>query len=284
MPANREMWYADATELTNYAYNISGFEYATPALRGTTARMPFRSGSIPRFNRAYEPGEFALNMWIIGGNTDGSLPTTYAGQRAAFDANFAAVLAACTKQNNVIMLKRTYNGVSVRAEALPTADSMSVAMQAARTRSEVTFTFELVDAFWEDATATTQSATAGATLPKTLDLTGYAGATAPLEDAVVTVTGPITNPRVTDAETGVWVQYTGTVAAGASWVVDSGAFTSKVGSTSVRAATSHGGHARFLYVPPLRTGATSPRLTLTGSAGGTGTQMSVVYRRKYLVP
>lgn len=285
MAVSREPWTADGVALNTYAYNISDFAFSTPGMRGATTRLPMRSGSIPRYNRSYEPGAFGLNMWILGCNTDGTVPSTWSDQRAAFESNRRTLMSVLGKQSSTILFTKTLHDNSViRAKALPMPDAIEMAMQMGGLRGELTLTFELVDSFWEEETQRTASATAGSSLPKTLPLTTYAGSTAPLEDAVVTVNGPITNPKVTDSESGSWVQYTGTVSNGTSWVVDVGAFTSKIGAGDVRANTTHGGHARFLYVPP-RYGLTDvPTLTLTGSGGGTNTQLSVVFRRKFLLP
>jgi hypothetical protein len=283
--ASREMWKADGVELATYAYNISSFAYATPSLNGQTTRLPQRSGSIPRYNRSYAPGEFGINMWILGCNTDGTIPTTWADQRAAFEANRDALMSLLCKQSATILFTKTlYDGTVIRSRALPTPESVQFATQMAMRRGEITLMYELVDSFWEEQTQRTASTATGATLPKTLTMSTYAPSTAPLEDAVLTVAGPITNPRVTDTESGSWVQYSGTVSAGASWVLNAGTFSSMIGATDKRADTSHGGHARFIYIPPRKGLTAAPELTLSGSGGGTATQLTVTFRRKFLLP
>jgi len=282
---SREQWTADGMLLTTAAYNISSFSLASPGLRGSTTQLPQRSGSIARYNRSYEPAEFGISLWVLGCNDDGTLPGSWTLQRGAFETNLRALMSVLCKQSAPITFDKTmHSGAVIRATAIPAPASVELITQMGRLRGELTFAFEVLDAFWGETTVRTDVSAAGATLPKTLPMANYAPSTAPLEDAVITVAGPITNPRVTDAESGSWVQYTGTVANGSSWVVDAGLFTSKVGGTDVRAATSHAGHARFLYVPP-RYGLTAvPSLTLSGTTGGTATQLTISYRRKFLVP
>ena len=283
--ASREMWTADGVELTTYGYNITSFAYVAPTLKGTSLTLPMRSGSLPRYNRSYEPGEFGLSMWVLGAEPDGDVPASWTLQRGQFETNLRLLMSVLCKQSAPINFSKTLHDSSViTSRATPTPETASMETQMGRLRGEVTFTFELMDSFWTETTQRTSTATAGATLPKTLALTAYSGSTAPLEDAVVTVSGPITNPRVTDAESGSWVQYTGSVPNGQNWVVDCGLFTSKVNGVSVRTSTSHGGHPRFLYIPP-RYGTTAiPSLQLTGSAGGAATNLSVAYKRKFLLP
>lgn len=283
--ASREPWTADGVQLNTYAYNISAFTLGTPGLRGSTTRLPMRSGSMPRYNRSYEPGLFGLSMWILGCNADGTIPSTWTAQRAVFETNRSLLMSMLCKQSSTILFTKTlHDGTVIRSRALPTPDSVEMATQMAMLRGEFTLTYELVDSFWEEETQRTVNATAGATLPKVVELTNYEGSTAPLEDALITVNGPITNPKVTDTESGSWVQYTGTVSLGATWTLDSGAFTSKVGAADVRANTSHGGHARFIYIPPRNGLGSVPVVTLTGSGGGSATQVTVAFRRKFLLP
>jgi hypothetical protein len=136
--------------------------------------------------------------------------------------------------------------------------------------------------WWEDENVTTQSTAAGSSLPKNLDLTSFTSMTGIIEDAVITVHGPITQPKVTDAETGAWVMYNGNVGSGQSWVVDVGAFTSMVGATSVMENTTHAGGYKLLVIPNVNGANEYPRLTLSGSSGGSATQLTVAARRKWV--
>lgn len=278
-------WWADELKLSGVAFNISATVLATPAMRGEHLTLAQRSGVIPTFNRPRDPQEFGFNMWVLGCDAStGAIPATRTLRRAMFDSNLATLLRIFTEDHKPIRFKfENASGLNRVADALIT-DTVSLTTMMARQRGEFTITFMLPDVYWRDETQTNTSSTASSTLPKDLPLTHLAGSSAPIDDSIITVAGPITNPRVTDLETGTWVQYTGTVAAGVNWVVDSGAFTSTVGGSSVRGATSHSGHPRFMYIPTRYNNTNTPTLRLTGSGGGTGTRLTVQSYRKHLLP
>jgi hypothetical protein len=89
------------------------------------------------------------------------------------------------------------------------ASEPQVWLGAARTRLSVVL--RIPGAYWRDvAPVEWSTSTLGAPVRvSTLD-----GATAPVLDAVLRVTGPATDLRVTDTATGGWVAYPGTLAAG----------------------------------------------------------------------
>ena len=276
-------WWADEVNLSQVAWNVSASVLSTPALRGEHLTLAQRSGVIPTMNRPRDPAEFGFNMWVIGCNTDGSMPATRTLRRQVFDTNLNTLLRIFTQDQKLIRFKYENASGNRVADGLVT-DVIQLTTMMARQRGEFPVTFMIPDVYWRDEATSSTSSTANSTLPKDLPLTHLVGGTAPVDDALITVAGPITNPRVTDLETGTWVQYTGTVPAGQSWVVDSAAFTSKVNGVSVRGATSHGGHPRFMYIPPRYNSTNTPTVRLTGSAGGTTTQITVSSYRKHLLP
>jgi hypothetical protein len=213
-----------------------------------------------------------------------SIPATAAGRRKALEDNIASVQRLFMRKHRLSTI-RAYSASdgSIRRALVSFEEMSDPNVMAGGTRAEFTVAYTIPSVFWEDEDARTQSATAGAALPKNLDLTSFDNMTGIIEDAVITVAGPVTNPRITDAETGMWVQYTGTIATGTSWVVDAGAFTSKSGTgTDLMKDTTHGGSYRLLPISNLFGTSTSPRLVLSGSAGGATTNLSVTARRKWI--
>ena len=69
-------WMVDGVPLQTFAYNITtmgGSRMAPPPLRGTNVSVPFRPGSTWQ-PRIPDSRTVTLAMWIIGANTDGSIP------------------------------------------------------------------------------------------------------------------------------------------------------------------------------------------------------------------
>lgn len=92
--------------------------------------------------------------------------------------------------------------------------------------------------FWSDAEDSDWSYTHTNTATWTQEIEPLEGATAPIEDAIVVVYGPATNPRVTDPTTGAWVRLNLTVPAGQAWLIDAGRDRSAVGSAGLSPAAA----------------------------------------------
>lgn len=260
--------------------------YGIPARRGENLVLPGSSGASFVANKPFEVGSGALALWAIGATTDGagkiSIPASFNLQRQAFENNVASLSRLFTRPHRLSTIRAAQPDGSIRRALVEWKEWSEPEVQAGGTRAEWNITYEIPSVWWEDETATTQTSAVGAALPKTFDLTSFTGMTGILEDAVLTVQGSITNPRITDLETGMWVQYTGVVAAGSSWVVDVGAFTSKVGGTAVLANTTHKGSYKFLPIANCYGSSNTPRLQLTGSSGGTATSLSITAKRKWV--
>lgn len=289
-----EHWLVDGYDISNYAFNVSKVSLAVPELRGDHTTLPQRSGIVPRFNRSYDAGELALSMWIIGAEVDGSIPKTRSARRALFERNLETLLTLFHHQSNFITLYKQNispdgsDSVETRWARAVITGSTSMETMAARQRAEITFTFKLIDAHWSVSTPIVESSIASATLPQTITLTGMGSA--PVEDALVTITGPITNPTVSCYDSGTTVSYAGTVATGQTLVLDSGQWKANIASTNVTGSISNTGHARWIYIPPRGSAAVDavallqPRLTLTGTSASTATKFSVSYKKRYLLP
>ena len=93
---------------------------------------------------------------------------------------------------------------------------------------------EIPAAFWQDPDwLVWEHQVTGGSGAWSAEITNLRGATAPIEDAVIIVYGPASNPRLTDPESGGWVQLNGTIPAGQAWRVDAGRDRSGVGSATL---------------------------------------------------
>lgn len=97
--------------------------------------------------------------------------------------------------------------------------------------------------------------------------------TAETDDPTITIVGAITNPRVTIGS--VWVQYTGTVSAGATLTINGDDYTADVDGVDVTSSITHSGDARWLVVP-----ASASSAVVTGSSLS-GATINITYRPRY---
>lgn len=288
-----EPWLVDGMDIQSMAFGVETADATPPDLRGSHLSIPGMNGVYAQYNRSYEPGTIALKMWVLGCDVDGTLPGIRSARRQIFERNIRMLFRLFGYQGNTVTLSKTIYGdyegatpIKVKARAIIDGFT-SLDTMAARQRAELTVTMTLVDSFWADVNTTTDSTDASATMPKTLALSDVG--TAPVDDSIITITGPITAPRVTCPASGSWIQYTGSVAAGQTLVIDTGAGTAKLnGNTSVLSSVTHGGTARFMVIPPRNSSLTGDtgfqtNLTLTGTGASSATKFSVAYNRKHLV-
>lgn len=260
--------------------------YGLPSRRGENLILPGASGSSFSPNKPFEEGVGALSLWAVGLDTDDDglviRPESFNEYQRAFEKNIQKLMRLFTRNHRLSTIRAEQADGSIRRAFVEWREWSEPEIQAGGTRAEWAIAFTIPGVWWEDEEITIQKTPASNVLPKTLSLTSFTGMTGVLEDAVLEVAGPITNPRITDSETGAWVQYTGTVASGEKWTVDVGAFSSKVDATSVMGDTTHAGGYKLLTIPNCYGLSDTPQLVLSGSGADLTTRLTVNGRRKWV--
>lgn len=281
-----EIVIANGLCLNTLAWNITTKtgRYSLPQNRGEDYSIPGVNGKTFVANKPIDTALYSLSMFILGAYPDGTVPPSPA-QRVFLQRNFEQIVRQCMVYTAPITLYAWHPNGSVRtAQATLTGTSApDGTMFMGGRRAELTLAFDILPGVWSDYLPITVAGTASSAWSnQTLTLTPLSNGTASIDDSVITVAGPITNPIVSNAATGTSVTYTGTVPNGQSWVIDCGQWTSKVNAVSVLANTTHTGHPRFVLIAPGDM-STTPSLTLTGSSTGAATNLSVTATRKHLV-
>lgn len=145
-------------------------------------------------------------------------------------------------------------------------------------------TFSVPSGVWSGYELVTVATAANATLPKTLALPGLAASTAPMQALKFSISGPITNARLTDATPGGVADafsYMGPVGAGQTLVVNAADWSvSGIGFAPNLGLVWTTGDRLMTVAAPRPGGA--PAVTMTGTAGGTGTKLEVEGRATFL--
>jgi hypothetical protein len=276
----------DGTRLDTLAWGIESISGRTgmPAKVGSNIKVPGRHGAIYVPNKPFDEADEVLGMWVQGTDSNGAVTTS---AMAHFRANLDALFLIFGKTTGLLDVRQTWptGDRQCFAECLVALDpSVFGVLPAGR----FNVALNLPQPFWQDVSTADYTSASSLTSGTTLTMATYDGSTAPIEDGIFVVRGPATNPRLTDVASGAWVQYSGTIATGTDWQVDSGNWTSKTGSalgfgtggTSVIGTTGYGGAGpRFLTLSPRSGG---PQVTLTGTALGASTQVLARARKKYL--
>jgi hypothetical protein len=176
-------------------------------VRAASVTLPGRPGELAVVGEDVEPTTVGLTLGVCGVDPEG-IDRGVAG----LDANLAALYGLFGVRHR--MLDVRYRAAPGRAEVaaeatVTTASEPTVWTGAARARLAVVL--RVPGVFWRDTTPADWSTN---TLGAPVRVSTLDGATAPVLDAVLRVTGPVTGLRVTDVVTGGWLSYPGTLAAG----------------------------------------------------------------------
>lgn len=250
------------------------------------------SGTNGMFQLAQSHGEFwypqyytattkLLTMHVTSNNMSTGAPgASIDACRQNFDLNFDTLTRIFGRRRNLSTVLRSMSDGSVR-KALVTVDAVNNPVLVPPTDALITVELTMPDSFWRDATDTTLQTVAAAFSGV---LTSFAAATAPMNDLQFNITGPVTNPRITDNESGSWVQYTGTVAAGKVLVLHNtnmGIDDGGSGWAPVLGNMVHAGDSNWLTLyPSVVNGGVS--ITFGGTATSGATALAIVGHKKYM--
>lgn len=284
-----EVVVADNLCLNTMAWNITTKtgRYTFGGVRGSDIQLPGARGSTFVANKPIDDATWTLSMFLLGTLPDGSVPGLRQPQRLLFERNLTKILAEVVQTAKPVDLYVWSPDGSVRtakASAIGSSGgggAVDATLNMGGKLATFSIPFNILDGVWTDYLSQTTTGTPSASWSnQALELPNLAGGSVDIENAVATVTGPITNPQIIDPVTGVWVQFTGTVMAGQTWVVDSKNFTSTVGGSSVLSATTHGGYPKFLLIS-CGNFYTNPSVTLTGTATSAATNLSITAARQH---
>lgn len=267
--------------LNTLAHNITSLtgRLKAPALRTDNIMVPGRHGVVRTRRKMYEEGQIILPMWVRDTDTDEANPS-----RETLFANVDKLTKLFRPGSGLLEVIHTLPDGSSRRVMAECTEAIDLT---AKGGAMATFSVALrvPSVFWEDSTPVAQDLT----VPHTGPVTSLSGMTAPIDDAVFLVTGPITNVRVeayldgASLEVPVWFQYSSTIGAGQTLTVDCSQWKlTGVGHTVNYANFSHTGSARWLVIEPGKVD-TVPGLNVTGSSTTGATKVRITARRKYLV-
>jgi hypothetical protein len=269
----------DGVALNTMAFNIKTYEgrVNVPARKGDLIEAVADHGSIAVTDRPFQTGRQILGMWILGCDEDGNVPTTY---RVEFEKNRQKLIRLFARGKLMTLQQTRPDGTVLQCQGIVT-DAIDISTMAGATRAEFNVGIDIPRVFWEDTATSAADSGASITLPKTLTLTGLVNASAPTSDIVTTVTGPITNPVITQPDNGWTASLNVAVPSGQTWVVDANLFTTKLNAVNNLQNFTHTGGARFMEIPS-KTDGTAPTLVLSGSGASAATRFQATVRRKML--
>lgn len=266
---------ANGVDLRTILRNVESLSGAlrAPARRGSNIVVPGRHGALKTQRKRYDVGELILPMWVKGANPDGTV-----GTEDTQLTRFYEQIDLLTQlfHSDTVVIDHTLPDGSVRRAVCELLEPLEWERNPASPLfGRVSVALTIPGAFWSDTTNRTQ--TVSLTTGQSVTLSQFAGATAPMDELMVTF-GPGNNPEL--GQGGIFVAYDGIIAAGRTLVVNTTTWTlTGTGGLVVDySKLRHGGEARWFTLHPQSGG---PEVALLHTGGGS-MQVTIVGPRKYL--
>lgn len=282
----------DGVRLDTLAWNIETLNgrLSIPGVRGADPIVPGMDGAVFVPNKSFDEGRITLQMWVRGSDANGGIPGG-GSQMAEFRKNLDSIGKLFTVRHRLMDVQQTWPGPQIIQYFAKVEQPWDFSASAVNPRAKFAVEMSIPKVFGQDINTTDYTSATSLASGVTLTLATYDGHTAPISDAIIVVRGAATNPRLTNPDTGEWVQYNGTIASGTDWRVDCGLWETRTGvgiglssgaGTNQVANTQYaGGGAAFMRLTPRPSG--GPQLVLTGTSFGASTQVLARARRKFIV-
>lgn len=272
----------NGTVLNTLAYNISTLagRLRAPNLRTENIVVPGRHGTLRTPRKMYEEGQIVLPMWVRDTDVDDANPS-----RGQLFENIDLLSKLFRPGQGLLEVVHTLPDGSARRAMAESTEVIDFVPRGSG-MAQFSVSLKVPGVFWEDADPVSVDLAPTHNGPVAV----LSGATAPIEDAVFLVTGPITEVRVEALVDGaimtdpVWFKYLGVVAAGQTLTIDVAEWNLTGGGGHVvnYSSFSHQGSARWLIIEPGSVGS-SPGVKVSGFNTSPATKINLTARRKYLV-
>lgn len=281
----------DGVSLDSVAWNIESKVRQIGGLRSADVAIPGVDGEVASLNDDLEATLFSLNMWLLGTNGSGLIPLGSAMTQCR--DNLDQLMFLFRKRHALLNVTEVVDGGSTMRQCYAkVVDSIQPEIRAGGV-GRFAVNLKVPDGMWQDP-ATSDWTQTGIVSGNYVEVASLQGSTEHIADSIILVTGPATNPQITDSTTGAFCRLNATVPAGSAWRLNSGTWSTRYGAgltlgsldsagTDAQAATiPGGGKTQFLrLVPALSTGLRRVQVSVTGTGFTSATAVSVRARRKY---
>lgn len=284
----------DGVRLDTLAWNVLKINRSTASRRTGNQVLPGVDGVVPSLNDNLDGMTLGVEMFVMGTDADGAVPV--AGKRDTMRANLDELVHLFGKRHALLDVREQVTATDTRRMWAKVQDSIAPDINLPGSSGQFTVGLYLPYGVAEDPDTADWAGAAGAASGTVQEVTTLRGATERTTDTIVLVKGPVTNPRVTDPNTGAYVQLNQALSGVQFWRFNVATWSTRYGAalglgssdatgTDGTASTVTGGtrnQAAFLPIVPIRSGGLRiSQLVLTGTAMTGATQLSARTRRKY---
>lgn len=280
----------DGLSLDSLAWNVESRIRQWAGSRTGDIPVPGVDGELATVNDDLEANLFTLSMWVLGTDEFG-MPVASRMDRCYQNLDLLSFYFRGKRHTLLDVREQVNADGTVRQFYGKIVDA--VPPDWGRGRAAFTVSIKNPAGVRQDPAPADWSQT-GVVANTVYEVITLRGGTAPCDDSTVVVTGPATNPQVTDTATGSYVRLNAALAAGETWRVNSATWSTRTGTLAVESADDAGtdrqsvtvyggGNARFLRLSPFLTGGLiRTRLSLSGTGFTSATAVAVRARRKYV--
>lgn len=274
--------------LNTLAKNIESLagRLRVPAIRTDNLIVPGRHGRIHTTTKYYDEGQIILPMWVKGCDDNGAVPS--GNNRVEFFKNLDTLTQLFRPGDGLLQVVHTLPDGTLRRAWCETTEAIDFTTMGGHSPlGKFSVALRVPGVFWEDPVPYTINLPLGQNGPLLL----LGGTTAPIEDAVFTINGPMTNIRIEALYNGAplvnptWFAYNAALVTGQQLIVDCGNWSLVTfGGTGVvhYDQFQHAGAARWMIIPPGPVGQ-APGLKVTIGSSGSPGNVVLVAKRKFLV-
>jgi hypothetical protein len=189
-----------------------------PEKRGGNLVIPGRHGELHVPGKKSAPASLVAQLWVRGVNADGTLPgKNDVAARLLFHDNLRELVSLFV-EDELVTIRHTLSDGSAREIVGEVTDAVEpdVTGFARHTIGQFAVGLNCAEPFWADVEPSEETVTSTDGI---VPLAAFAGASAPMEDLIVTF-GEALNPRIAQPATGLHMQYSGLISPGQTLTVD----------------------------------------------------------------
>ncbi len=258
-----ERWLFEGFELQTKAYNVDRGASAgigLPPRRGENLSVPFLDGRR-HVDKHFDQRVITLNMWVRGVDPQTGIPPAAREQeRQLLHDHIDTLNQLFGSRTAPGALRLVFPDGSIRQAQAEVVDALHFVRDNSRF-ARFSVDLLLADPFFYaiQQTVDLRSVPASPT-----NWTHTNAGTARVKKAIITLAGPLSEPKVECITTGTWVQFLGDVGPAESVVLDCETFMATKGASSVIGSVRHDGDACWLVLAP---GDNDMRVTAAGVGG-----------------
>ena len=259
----KELWSFNGVSLNTPAWSVAtelSKGIGAPAKRGSNLKVPYAFGERYR-TKMFEPRVVSLPMAVRGiDKTTGLIPAGKTEKEQLFE-NIDYLSGVFTTRTQAALRRTWPDGTTIREAQAEVVSELSIPPRVPLLTKFIV-DFYLADPFFYGLTQTNQLTTVDSN-PETWTHTNPG--TAPAIKMTITLTGPLTAPKLENLSNGVWIQYNGAIGNGETVVINTTAFTMMKGAMNMISALRHQG-SPFWFI--LERGSNSLKATCDSAPSG----------------